>query len=59
MLRRVDKTHMPVKYEAKTFMEAEFGDMDKEVVEEKDKWILELRDAVELKRGYHASYKNF
>jgi hypothetical protein len=24
MLRRVDKTHMPVKYEAKTFMEAEF-----------------------------------
>jgi hypothetical protein len=22
---RVDKTHMPVKYEAKTFLEAEFG----------------------------------
>lgn len=33
------------------FMEEEFGDMDRELTEEEDKWVLELRDAVELKRG--------
>lgn len=32
------------------WMEREFGDMDAEL-EEKDKWMLELRDIVEQKRG--------
>ena len=32
-------------------MEEEFGDMDREITSDDDKWILELRDAVELKRG--------
>jgi len=32
------------------FMESEFGDMDRELRGD-EKWILELRDAVELKRG--------
>ena len=33
------------------FMESEFGDMDQEIIKEEDKWMLELRDTVELKRG--------
>jgi hypothetical protein len=32
------------------FMESEFGDMDRELKGD-EKWIFELRDAVELKRG--------
>ena len=35
------------------FMEAEFGDMDYEIVGDENKWMLEVRDAVELKRGFH------
>lgn len=34
------------------FMDEQFGDMDREIsVTDEDKWVLELRDAVELKRG--------
>jgi len=33
------------------WMEQEFGDLDAEL-EEKDKWLLELRDIVEQKRGF-------
>lgn len=34
------------------FMDEQFGDMDKEIsMNGEDRWILELRDAVELKRG--------
>ena len=32
------------------FMEEELGDLDAELAEE-DKWMQEIRDAVELKRG--------
>jgi len=35
------------------FMDEQFGDMDREIlITDEDKWILELRDAVELKRGF-------
>ena len=37
-------------------MEEQFGDMDREIVNEEDKWMLELRDAVELKRGVDTSF---
>lgn len=34
------------------FMDEQFGDMDREIsMNHEDRWILELRDAVELKRG--------
>lgn len=34
------------------FMDEQFGDMDREIsMNDEDKWVLELRDAVELKRG--------
>jgi len=34
------------------FMDEQFGDMDREIsMYDEDKWVLELRDAVELKRG--------
>merc|ERR1711916_391558 len=34
------------------FLDEQFGDMDREIsMYDEDKWVLELRDAVELKRG--------
>jgi len=33
------------------FMEAELGDIDAEITKDSDRWIQEMRDLVELKRG--------
>lgn len=34
------------------FMEAELGDIDAEITKDSDRWIQEMRDLVELKRGF-------
>jgi hypothetical protein len=33
------------------FMEAELGDIDAEITKDSDRWILEMRDLIEQKRG--------